>query len=204
MNDDTPPQVWAPADFDFELPEDLIAQHPAAERSASRLLDGTEASPTGRVFRDLPTLLTGALVSALAAVGVLVVLRRVTRTRDDAATASVIGDSFGAGLALMAGITSRGLPGSAGLEHFLLGHTAALTARDAMLLGLASLVAVVLVAAAFKEAVLVAFDSAFAAATGWPVGLIDAALVARVAVMVVVGLPALRERVTDFVDLRPS
>jgi S-adenosylmethionine:tRNA ribosyltransferase-isomerase len=57
MNDDTPPQVWAPADFDFELPEDLIAQHPAAERSASRLLDGTEAAPTGRVFRDLPTLL---------------------------------------------------------------------------------------------------------------------------------------------------
>ena len=57
MNDDTPPQVWTPADFDFELPEDLIAQHPAAERSASRLLDGTEASPTGRVFRDLPTLL---------------------------------------------------------------------------------------------------------------------------------------------------
>lgn len=143
---------------------------------------------TGR--RDLPTLLTGALVSALAAVGVLVVLRRVTRTRDDAATAIVIGVSFGAGLALMAGITSRGLPGSAGLEHFLLGHTAALTARDAMLLGLTSLVAVVLVAAAFKEAVLVAFDSAFAAATGWPVGLVDAALVALVAVMVVVGLPA--------------
>ena len=29
------------ADFDFELPPELIAQHPAAERSASRLLDGT-------------------------------------------------------------------------------------------------------------------------------------------------------------------
>jgi manganese/zinc/iron transport system permease protein len=143
---------------------------------------------TGR--RDLPTLLTGALVSALAAVGVLVVLRRVTRTRDDAATAIVIGVSFGAGLAVVAGITSRGLPGSAGLEQFLLGHTAALTARDALLLGLASLVAVVLVAAAFKEAVLVAFDAAFAAATGWPVGLIDGALVALVAVMVVVGLPS--------------
>jgi manganese/zinc/iron transport system permease protein len=143
---------------------------------------------TGR--RDLPTLLAGALVSAVAALGVLVVLRRVARTRDDAATAIVIGVSFGAGLALVAGITSRGLPGSAGLEQFLLGHTAALTARDATLLGLASLAAVVLVAVAFKEVVLVAFDAAFAAATGWPVGLIDAALVALVAVMVVVGLPA--------------
>lgn len=143
---------------------------------------------TGR--RDLPTLLAGALLSALAALGVLVGLRRIARTRDDAATAIVIGVSFGAGLAVVAGITARGLPGSAGLEQFLLGHTAALTARDALLLAAASLAAVALVTAACKELVLVAFDAAFAAASGWPVGLVDAALVALVAVMVVVGLPA--------------
>ncbi|RYF69599.1 MAG: tRNA preQ1(34) S-adenosylmethionine ribosyltransferase-isomerase QueA, partial [Comamonadaceae bacterium] len=29
------------SDFDFALPPELVAQHPAAERSASRLLDGT-------------------------------------------------------------------------------------------------------------------------------------------------------------------
>ncbi|MEO8299339.1 MAG: tRNA preQ1(34) S-adenosylmethionine ribosyltransferase-isomerase QueA [Burkholderiales bacterium] len=45
------------SDFDFDLPPELIAQHPAAERSASRLLDGTGAQPVDRVFRDLPTLL---------------------------------------------------------------------------------------------------------------------------------------------------
>jgi S-adenosylmethionine:tRNA ribosyltransferase-isomerase len=44
-------------DFDFALPPDLIAQHPAAERSASRLLDGTGTSPLDRVFRELPSLL---------------------------------------------------------------------------------------------------------------------------------------------------
>ena len=44
-------------DFDFALPPELIAQHPAAERSASRLLDGTGAAPVDRVFRDLPNLL---------------------------------------------------------------------------------------------------------------------------------------------------
>ncbi len=44
-------------DFDFELPESLIAQHPAAERSASRLLDGTNAEPVHRIFRELPGLL---------------------------------------------------------------------------------------------------------------------------------------------------
>ncbi|HEY0820122.1 MAG TPA: tRNA preQ1(34) S-adenosylmethionine ribosyltransferase-isomerase QueA [Rhizobacter sp.] len=45
------------ADFDFDLPPELIAQHPAPERSASRLLDGTHTPPVDRIFRELPTLL---------------------------------------------------------------------------------------------------------------------------------------------------
>jgi S-adenosylmethionine:tRNA ribosyltransferase-isomerase len=44
-------------DFDFDLPDELIAQHPAAERSGSRLLDGTAAPFVDRIFRDLPGLL---------------------------------------------------------------------------------------------------------------------------------------------------
>lgn len=54
-----PPQLQL-SDFDFDLPPELIAQHPAAERSASRLLDGRDphaAQPTHRIFRELPTLL---------------------------------------------------------------------------------------------------------------------------------------------------
>jgi len=44
-------------DFDFALPPDLIAQHPAPERSSSRLLDATGDSPSDHIFRDLPSLL---------------------------------------------------------------------------------------------------------------------------------------------------
>ena len=49
--------AYTVADFDFDLPPELIAQHPAAERSASRLLDGTGPEPVDRVFRELPELL---------------------------------------------------------------------------------------------------------------------------------------------------
>ena len=45
------------SDFDFELPPGLIAQHPAAERSASRLLDAREDGLVDRHFYDLPDLL---------------------------------------------------------------------------------------------------------------------------------------------------
>jgi S-adenosylmethionine:tRNA ribosyltransferase-isomerase len=44
-------------DFDFSLPDGLIAQQPAPQRSASRLLDGRGSVPADRQFRDLPSLL---------------------------------------------------------------------------------------------------------------------------------------------------
>jgi S-adenosylmethionine:tRNA ribosyltransferase-isomerase len=46
------------SDFDFDLPPALIAQYPAAQRSASRLLDGrSHLVVTDRVFKELPELL---------------------------------------------------------------------------------------------------------------------------------------------------
>ena len=41
-------RTFTTGDFDFALPPELIAQHPAAERSASRLLDGSGATPVDR------------------------------------------------------------------------------------------------------------------------------------------------------------
>lgn len=140
--------------------------------------------------RDLPTLLAGAFVAAVAGMAAVVLVRRLTRTRDDAATALVIGVSFGLGIALVSGLPRWGIAGSAGLEQLLLGHTAAITAVDAATLTAMSLLAILVVACFRKEATLVAFDAAFAAAAGWPVTAIDLALLGLVAAMVVADLPA--------------
>ena len=51
------PRNFTLSDFDFVLPEALIAQHPAPQRSGSRLLDGRAATPVDRIFHTLPTLL---------------------------------------------------------------------------------------------------------------------------------------------------
>ncbi len=52
-----PQRSYTVADFDFVLPPELIAQHPASERSGSRLLDGRSKPAVDRVFRELPDLL---------------------------------------------------------------------------------------------------------------------------------------------------
>lgn len=48
------------AEFDYALPEELIAQHPAAERGASRLLhlNGTDGAIEDLRFMDLPRLVS--------------------------------------------------------------------------------------------------------------------------------------------------
>ena len=140
--------------------------------------------------RNLAVLLVGGLVSAMVAIVLLVLIRKFTRTRDDAATAIVLSVSFGLGITLISGMVSRGIPGSGGLERFLLGHTASLTANDALLLGTVSVVGVLCIAVGLKEATMVAFDPDFAAASGWPAATLDLVLIALIAVMVVVGLPA--------------
>lgn len=140
--------------------------------------------------RDLAVLLVGGLLSAMVAIVLLVFIRKFTRTRDDAATAIVLSVSFGLGITLISGMVSRGVPGSGGLERFLLGHTASLTVNDALLLGTVSVVGVLCIVVGLKEATLVAFDSDFAAAAGWPAATIDLVLIGLIAVMVVVGLPA--------------
>ena len=51
------PRSFTLSDFDFELPPELIAQHPAAQRSGSRLLDGSATTVVDRIFNELPSLL---------------------------------------------------------------------------------------------------------------------------------------------------
>ncbi|MGY8905086.1 MAG: tRNA preQ1(34) S-adenosylmethionine ribosyltransferase-isomerase QueA [Burkholderiales bacterium] len=50
-------RAYCLSDFDYTLPTALIAQHPAPERSSSRLLDGRSPALADRVFSNLPALL---------------------------------------------------------------------------------------------------------------------------------------------------
>ena len=50
-------KIFTLSDFDFALPPELIAQQPAPQRSASRLLDGTQTLPGDRIFHELASLL---------------------------------------------------------------------------------------------------------------------------------------------------
>lgn len=142
--------------------------------------------------RNLPAMLLGALATGMLGVGVVAALRAKTRVREDAAIGVVLSVFFGAGIVLSRLIQNdTTVAGSkAGLDSYILGKTAGMVAADVMLIAGVAAAAVGSVAVLFKEFLLVSFDPGFARVQGWPVRRIDLALTALIAVVVVIGLPA--------------
>ena len=148
------------------------------------------ATALGFDGKSLPLLLTGASISGLAGVGVILGIRRYTRLKEDTALGIVLSVFFGAGLALLGVVQQLEGGHAAGLESFIYGKTAAMLARDAVLIGAASAACVAASALLFKELELLCFDAGFAASRGVPVGWLDAALMLMVVVVTIIGLQA--------------
>jgi manganese/zinc/iron transport system permease protein len=140
--------------------------------------------------RSVPLMLLGALASGVVGIGVIVALRRWTRTKEDAAIGIVLSVFFGAGIVLSSWIQNSTVTGNkAGLDSYILGKTSGIIAIDLVIVATACLLCILLVAIAFKEFRLVTFDAPFARAQGWPIAAVDFALLAMLAVVVVIGLP---------------
>jgi manganese/zinc/iron transport system permease protein len=140
--------------------------------------------------RDLFGLSIGALVSGLAAIGLMTVVVRWTRTKEDAAIGVMLSAFFGLGIALLSVVTRSTAGGnSSGLNSYLFGEPGNMVDRDLLLLTIVAAAVLLLVALLFKEFKLVAFDADFAQSQGWPTMWLDLAMMAAVAVVTIVGLP---------------
>jgi manganese/zinc/iron transport system permease protein len=140
--------------------------------------------------RSMPVLLAGALVAGLASLGVLTVLRRWTRIKEDAALALVLSLFYAFGVLLLSILPLLSGSGSSGLDRFLAGSTAGIVLEDVYWLAGLALATAAAVVLLYKEMKLVAFDADFAQTQGWPVYALDYFLNLLVVLAVVIGLPA--------------
>ena len=140
---------------------------------------------------SMPVLLLGALATGILGVVVVSLVRGYTRIKEDAAIGIVLSTFFGAGMVLSRMIQNRLTTGSkAGLDSYNLGKTAGMIATDVYLIAGVSLACLLVVLVCYKEFKLVAFDPALARVQGWPAVRLDLLLTLLIAVMVVIGLPA--------------
>lgn len=138
--------------------------------------------------RTLPFLLGGAAVTATLAVLAIQAIRNRTRLPEDTAIASVLATFFAFGIVLLTIIQTLRTGGQAGLDVYLLGATAGMLQHEAITLAAFSVVVASALALLFKELVLVAFDAEFAQVEGFPVRMLDLAVMALVLAVVVIGL----------------
>lgn len=138
--------------------------------------------------RWLPGLLLGAVLSAALGLWWMTALVRRTRLTEDAAIGAVLSVFFGAGIVGLTVIQSMNAGRQAGLEDFLLGATAGMLRADAITICVAAALALAATLLLRRPFHLVAFDPEFAIARGLPVRRVDAALLALVLAVTVIGL----------------
>ncbi|MGH8503261.1 MAG: metal ABC transporter permease [Gammaproteobacteria bacterium] len=148
------------------------------------------ASLAGAAEKSLPVLLTGAALTGAAGALTILVIRRYTRLKEDAALGITLSVFFGAGVAVLGVIQQMGAGSAAGLKTYIYGSTASMIAADAWFIAAAAGLVVIACALLFKEFRLLCFDAGFAHGQGWPVTALDAVLAGLVVMIVVVGLQA--------------
>lgn len=139
--------------------------------------------------RNVPALLIGALAIGLLAAWSIALVRRVSRIKEDAAVALVIGSFFGLGIVLSQRISERG-NAAAGIDSFIFGKAATMIQSDALVISAATLICLLVVGLLHKELRTLCFDRAFGESLGWRMGPLDALVMALVAITTVAGLPA--------------
>ncbi len=140
--------------------------------------------------KSLPVLLVGAAISGVLGMVAILFIRNLTRIKEDAALGIVLSVFFGGGVSIL-GIAQRAKgQAAAGLEAFIYGKTASIVASDAWLIGVAGLIAMIVLLILFKELKLICFDQEYAAARGFPTLVLDSALMGTVVLVTIVGLQA--------------
>ena len=144
----------------------------------------------GATGPEILPLLIGGGCSGLLGIYAVQFLVRHPRIREDAAIGLVLSTFFGLGIVLLSVVQTSVSTQTAGLDSYIYGQASAMTRVDVLALaGISLLVGLIsiLLRNPFGE---VCFDSDFAATTGWPVDRIDLFMMGLVAVVCVVGIPA--------------
>ncbi len=140
--------------------------------------------------KSLPVLLVGAAISGILGMIAILMIRHLTRIKEDAALGIVLSVFFGGGVAILGIVQQTKTGHAAGLEAFIYGKTASIVVNDAWLIGAVGTVAVAVLVLLFKELKLLCFDQGFAAARGFPTLTLDCVLMGTVVLVTIVGLQA--------------
>lgn len=154
------------------------------------VLPGVALGFLWNMTKDPVAIFIGATAAGL--LGTLVVgwITRTTRLKEDAALGLVLASFFAVGVCLMTMFQRLPTGAKSGIEKFLFGQAAAVSAGDVKLMTFTTVLTALLIVLFYKEFLVVSFDPGFARAAGVRARLLQEVLMLLLAFSVVVALQA--------------
>ena len=141
--------------------------------------------------RDPVAIFVGATLAGLLGGAVVTLIRQTTKLKEDTALGIVLASFYAVGVCLIGRIQNMENVGNkSGIKDFLFGKAASIGADDVTLMGVVTALVVLIVLFFYKEMLVTSFDSGFARAVGFPVGIIHYALMLLLSFSVVIALQA--------------
>ncbi|MFC4597051.1 metal ABC transporter permease [Cohnella hongkongensis] len=141
-------------------------------------------------IKSVGLFMIGAIAAGMIATVGISWITRFSRIKQDAAMGIVLSVFFGLGIVLMTQIQHSSYGNQSGLDKFLFGQAASMTAKDVYTMTSVAAVLIVVCALLFKEFKLLSFDPGYARGLGFSVGTLEQLLLWLVTIAVVVGIQA--------------
>ncbi len=140
--------------------------------------------------KDPVAIFVGATVAGLIGTTVVSLIKQTTRLKEDAALGLVLASFFAVGICLVTMIQRLPTGNKSGIDKFLFGQAAAISAGDVRLMLIVTILSIAAIALFYKECLVTSFDVEFARAAGFPTHLIHHGIMLLLAFAIVVALQA--------------
>ncbi len=140
--------------------------------------------------KDPFAIFVGATIAGLIGTTVVSLIKQTTRLKEDAALGLVLASFFAVGICLVTMIQRLPTGNKSGIDKFLFGQAAAISAGDVRLMAFVTLLSIATITVFYKECLVTSFDVGFARAAGFPTQLIHHSIMLLLAFTIVVALQA--------------
>src|SRR5687768_4590646 len=140
------------------------------------VLPGVALGFLWNMTKDPVAILVGATLAGLLGAATVTLIKQTTRLKEDAALGLVLASFFAVGICLLTMIQRLPTGNKSGIDKFLFGQAAAISAADVRLMALITAGVIAAIWIFYKEFLVTSFDAAFARVAGFPAQLIHYAL----------------------------
>jgi ABC-type Mn2+/Zn2+ transport system permease subunit/Mn-dependent DtxR family transcriptional regulator len=154
------------------------------------VLPGVAIGFLWNMTKDPVAIFIGATIAGLIGAAAVTLIKQTTKLKEDSALGLVLASFFAVGICLLTMIQRLPNGNKSGIDKFLFGQAAAISAADVRLMAMVTGLVLVVLVVFYKEFLVTSFDVTFARAAGFPAQVIHYVLMLLLAFAVVIALQA--------------